>query len=113
VKPRSAKNKGARFQKEVAAYLSELTGIPFEKDGDIDVRTMGNSGTDIILRGKACEKIPFSIECKNVEKLNLWAAWEQANNNSTEEMPALLIVRRNRTKPFVCIDMESFFRRVL
>ena len=39
---------------------------------------MGAGGEDLIMARAAREKFPFSIECKNVEKLNVWEAYEQA-----------------------------------
>ena len=36
---------------------------------------MGESGEDIKMARAAREKFPFSIECKNVEKLNVWEAY--------------------------------------
>ncbi len=110
MKPRSCKNKGLRFQREVAEYLSKVTGIPFKKDGDIDIRPMSQAGTDIILRGVAKSRIPYQIECKNQEKLNVWSAVEQAKSYGDDW---LLVVRRNHTKPFVVMDMEKFFKRLI
>ena len=74
MKSRSGKNKGKRFQNWIAQQISDLLGIPCEKDGDIESRQMGMSGVDIILRGKAAELFPYSIEAKNQETFSL-PAW--------------------------------------
>lgn len=55
----------------------------------------------------AREKFPFSLECKNVEKLNVWEAYSQAVENSGNNEP-LLIMKKNRKKPLVVVDAEYF-----
>ena len=43
---------------------------------------MGASGEDLIMDPEpAREKFAYSIECKNVEKLNVWDAYKQAEAN--------------------------------
>ena len=39
---------------------------------------MGDSGEDILLSPAARKLFPFSVECKNQEKLNIWSSLEQA-----------------------------------
>lgn len=63
ISSRSCKNKGAKFQKEIAACISELINIPFGKDECIASRQMGGTGTDIILVGPAKKLFPWSVEC--------------------------------------------------
>ena len=69
---------------------------------------MGAQGTDIQLSAAARARIPFAIECKNVEKINLWAAWAQAAANTPAELEPLLVVARNRTEPLVVMRFEDF-----
>lgn len=57
----------------------------------------------------AREKFPLSIECKNVEKLNVWQAYDQACENSGEYEP-VLIMKKNRKKPLVVVDAEYFIK---
>jgi hypothetical protein len=108
--PRSAKNKGARWQKKVAQYVSDLTGVPVEKDGDIEPRQMGQSGSDIIIRGRARELFPYGVECKNVEKLSIWNALDQANENCREGERPLMFFTRNRTNEYVAMEVETFMK---
>ncbi len=68
---------------------------------------MGVSGEDIQLSPKARGIIPWAIECKNVEKLNLWSAWKQAEANAKGHQP-LLFVKRNHQKPLVVMDAKYF-----
>ena len=73
---------------------------------------MGAGGEDIIMARAAREKFPFSIECKNVEKLNVYDAYEQAAANCGAYEP-LLIMKKNRKKALVVMDAEEFIKLFL
>lgn len=107
IKPRSRKNKGARFQKYVAQKLSDLLGVPLEKDGDLDTRLMGDSGSDIILRGEAKKFYFDGIECKNQERLQIWQALEQAAEYGKRP---LLFFKRNHSKTYVVMEDKDFYK---
>ena len=64
---------------------------------DIESRSMGAGGEDLIMSRAAREKFPFSIECKNQEKMNVWSAMEQARANSGDYVP-LVIIKKNKRK---------------
>ena len=57
----------------------------------------------------ARQKFPFSIECKNQEKLIVWDAYQQAVENSGDYEP-ILIMKKNGKKPLVVLDAETFIR---
>ena len=57
----------------------------------------------------ARERFPYSIECKNQEKINLWEAYKQACDNSGKYEP-IVVLKRNNHKPLVIIDAESFVK---
>ena len=78
---------------------------------DIESRSMGAGGEDLIMARDARRKFPFSIECKNVEKLNVWNAYEQATANSGDNEP-ILFMKKNRKKPLVVVDAEWFIKNV-
>ncbi len=78
---------------------------------DIESRSMGAGGEDLIMARDARRKFPFSIECKNVEKLNVWNAYEQATANSGNNEP-ILFMKKNRKKPLVVVDAEWFIKNV-
>ena len=59
----------------------------------------------------ARQKFPFSVECKNQEKLNVWDAYEQAQANSNGYEP-IVVMKRNHKKPLVVIDAEYFISMV-
>lgn len=106
MKTSSAKAKGRRFQQWVAQQIGLVLDIPVEKDGDIESRPMGQSGSDIILRGEARKRFPYGVECKNVESLSIWAALKQAEEYGFP----LLFFTRNRTNRYVAMRAEEFFR---
>ena len=54
------------------------------------------------------EEIPFSIECKNVERLNVWEAYEQCCANAGDHQPALFM-KKNRKKPLVVVTPNGLF----
>ena len=67
---------------------------------------MGASGEDILLSPAARKLFPFSVECKAQEKLNIWSALEQAEENSSGHTP-LLIFKRNRTKTYAVLEFDK------
>ena len=104
MKTQSAKAKGRRLQQWVRDLLIERLEIHEE---DIESRSMGAGGEDLIMARAAREKFPFSIECKNVEKLNVWEAYKQAKENAGKYVP-IVVMKRNQEKPLIVIDAEEF-----
>ena len=100
----SAKAKGRRLQQWMRSLLIEKLDIHPE---DLESRSMGASGDDVVMARAAREKFPFSIECKNVEKLNVWAAYEQACANAGNYTP-IVVMKKNNHKPLVVIDAVEF-----
>ena len=100
MKPQSAKAKGRLLQKWVRDKLIEMLEVHPE---DIESRSMGAGGEDLIMARAARAKFPHSIECKNVEKLNIWDAYEQASANCGEYEP-LVVIKKNGKKPLAVID---------
>jgi len=106
---KSAKQKARRLQNKIAESISNLLGVPWGKDELVAPREMGQSGVDIRLIGKALVKFPYSVEAKNVERLNFWDAIKQAKTNQITGTDWLLIVKRNNEDPVVVMDYEAFF----
>mgnify|MGYP001187986544 FL=1 len=104
MKPRSAKNKGKRLQNKVRDLILEKFN-QLEPD-DVRSVTMGESGEDILLSPAARKLFPFSTECKNQEKLNIWSSLEQAETNSGNHIP-IVIFKRNRSKTYVALEFEK------
>ncbi len=106
MRPQSAKAKGRRLQQQFRDLLIEELGIHPE---DIESRSMGAGGEDLIMARAAREKFPFSIECKNVEKLNVWEAYKQASENSKDYEP-IVVMKKNNHKALVVLDAEKFVK---
>ena len=104
MKPRSAKNKGKRLQNKVRDLILEKFN-QLEPD-DVRSVTMGDTGEDILLSPAARKLFPFSVECKNQEKLNIWSSLEQSETNSGNHIP-IVIFKRNRSKTFVALEFEK------
>ena len=109
MKTRSAKNKGKRLQNNVRDLLLE-TFSDLEPD-DIRSAIMGETGEDIKLSPAARRLIPYSFECKNQEKLNIWDSLQQAEENSGVYDP-VLIFKRNRSKTYAVVNVEKFIELI-
>ena len=104
MKTQSAKAKGRRLQQWVRDLLIEKLEVHPE---DIESRSMGAGGEDLIMSRSAREKFPYSIECKNQESLNIWKSYEQAQQNSGNYEP-IVVLKRNNVKPLVLVDADYF-----
>ena len=108
MKPSSAKAKGRNLQNWIRKLLIEELDIHEE---DIKTAVMGESGEDIIMARAAREKFPYSIECKNQEKINVYQSYAQACANSGDYEP-LLVMKKNHKKPLVVLDAETFIKLI-
>ena len=106
MKTSSAKAKGRRLQQWFRDLLIEKLEVHSE---DIESRSMGAGGEDLIIARAARKKFPYSIECKNQESVNIWKSYEQAEENSGDYEP-IVVLKRNNTKPLVLIDAECFVK---
>jgi hypothetical protein len=108
MKARSAKHKGRRLQKAVRkAILAHFSDL---EDEDVKVAFRSEPGCDIRLSSLAQGVFPYSVECKNVERLNVWSALSQAHTNAREGTSALLVFSRNRTEPYVALRLSDFLK---
>jgi hypothetical protein len=104
MKTSSAKAKGRRFQQWVRDLLIEDLDIHPE---DIESRSMGAGGEDLIMARAARKKFPMSIECKNQEKVNVWKSYDQAKANCGDYEP-VLFMKKNNSNPLVVVDAKYF-----
>ena len=102
---KSAKAKGRRLQNLTRDLLREAFSS-LEED-DIKSQTMGMPGEDIVLSPAARKIIKYSFECKNKERLDLWKSLEQAEENSEDRSP-VLVIKRNRSKTYAVIELDCF-----
>ena len=103
---RHAKTKGRKLQNYVRDRLRDA--FPQLEEDDIKSQTMGMTGEDIVLSPAARKLIPYSFECKNVERLQFWAAVEQSESNCKKGITPAVIVKKNRKNPYVAIPLNCF-----
>ena len=108
MKTQSRKAKGRRLQNQFMQLLIEKLDIDPE---DIESRSMGAGGEDLIMSRAARNKFPYSVECKNQESLNIWKAWEQANGNKGIYEP-LVVIKKNGVSPLIVVDAENFLEMI-
>ena len=104
MRTQSKKAKGRRLQQWVRDLLIEKLEVHPE---DIESRSIGAGGEDLIMSRSAREKFPYSIECKNQESLNIWKSYEQAQQNCGDYEP-IVVLKRNNVKPLVLVDADYF-----
>ena len=104
--PRYSKAKGRKLQNLLRDKLR--VAFPSLEDDDIKSQTMGMPGEDIVLSPAARRKIPYSFECKNVERFSFWATVEQCEANCKEGISPAIVVKKNRKDPMVAIPLDVF-----
>lgn len=101
MRPSSAKAKGRRLQDWVALMVQFVTGVVPDK------AIMGEKGKDV-----KHPSLPYSIECKNVEKLNVWDAFDQAVENCDDGDTPIVFMRRNRSRVLAVLPAEWVLERL-
>ena len=107
---KASKAKGRRLQNHVRDMLRLV--YPQLHEDDIKSQTMGMTGEDIVLSPAARDLIPYSFECKNVERLQFWATVDQAESNIMEGTYPAIVIKKNRKKPYVAIELEHFLELI-
>lgn len=104
MKCQSAKAKGRRLQQKVAADIVNT----FSDLSPDDVRSvsMGCNGEDVLMSPLAREKVPFSIECKNTERLSIWSAIDQCKGNASSH-PPLVVFKKNHSEMYATLPWKS------
>ena len=82
--------------------------VPYLHEDDIKSQTMGMTGEDIILSPAARKLIPFSFECKNVERLQMWQAIDQCETNKPDYSAPAVVFKKNNKEPYVAIPFSVF-----
>lgn len=103
----SRKNKGRKLQQHVASKILEL--YPELTERDVVSVPMGMAGDDIRLSELGSNLFPFSVECKNQEKLSIWAALDQSSKTNRELTP-LLVFKRNRSDVYCALKFDDFLK---
>ena len=111
MKTSSCKNKARVLQQAVATKILEK----YEDLHVNDVRStpMGVSGVDIQLSEAAASLFPYSVECKNQEKISIWKELQQTESDTKErDLIPLLVFKRNRSKVYCALEFETFLKLI-
>lgn len=111
MKSSSAKAKGRRLQDSVCKQLLEHYDGRLE-EGDIRPAIMGESGEDIKQSPLARKVLPFSIECKNQEKLSIWSALKQAETNCPDGQFPALAFKRNHSDIYFTMKFNDLLKLI-
>lgn len=103
----SSKAKGRAGVLLAVALLRRHLGL---EEADIFVKATSQGGCDVHLSPEARRRFPFSIEVKNAEALNIWAALRQAEQNADPLHPPLLFFKRANSPQFVALQATEFLR---
>ena len=97
----NSQKKGANYERKIANAFGKIYGKLR--------RTPLSGGMEWKGDIQAIENdMPFSIECKKQEKLNIWKALKQAEEDAPDDKIPIVVFARNRTKDYVVIEMDEF-----
>ena len=105
MRPQSCKSKGRRLQQKVANSI--LESFPHLGPDDVVSTSMGAPGEDVRLSPLARTAVPLSIECKCVEKINVWACLEQCERNAPPDTTPCLVFSRNRSPTYAVLPWPT------
>ena len=97
----NSQKKGANYERKIAKAFGKIYGKL--------KRTPLSGGMDWKGDIQAIESdMPFSIECKKQEKLNIWKALKQAEEDCENDKIPIVVFARNRSKDYVVIELSNF-----
>jgi len=109
IKTQSAKNKGRRLQQHLRDRIYYY--FPWLTEGDVESRSMGASGTDLVLSPLARRTIPISFECKKTKKTPSLAELKQAREGAYGNTLAGVVWcphGAGHQKSMIMFDLEDF-----
>lgn len=112
-KARRAKQIGRDGQKEVREILLER--FPVLGQRDITSRPMGSGGEDLMLSEAAYKVLPFDIEVKHAQKVNMIRACQQAAKEGRRDGMPVAIGCYRLEKPkkwYVCLELDDFLNLI-
>ena len=107
MKTQSAKAKGRRLQQWFRDLLIEKLDVHPE---DIESRSMGAGGEDLLFSPAARRCFPYSVECKNNKSNALYKVMDQAISNCPKGATPLAIIKADHKKPLAVVDADHFFK---
>lgn len=110
MKTSSAKSKGRRLCQKVKTMFHFFA--PDLADGDITVTPSGVRGSDVVFSPRAKEKFNLVVECKNTEKIQIWAAIAQSKTHVKNGEIPITVFSKNNEEPYICLRLEDFLKLV-
>lgn len=95
----NSRDKGARYERHIAHRIREC-GYDAERGCQ---HSGGKDSPDVKHNMEG-----IHIECKKVEKLNIWKALEQSAKDAGEGETPIVVFSRNRAKDYVALPFEDF-----
>lgn len=109
-----SRDKGARFEREIANLLSDRYDLPFAR-GIIQTRGGGAEVADVCLQdiNDAKSKFPhidkLHLECKHHKRASISAAWRQAEADcKISGRTPVCITKSDREKPLVTMRLDDW-----
>lgn len=100
-----ARQKGAQFERDMANYLSEHTGIEFKR-GLAQSRGGGGEVADVTT--SATLPKPLHFELKRQKRCNIKGAYHQAQDDSIKEAIRVIVTKEDREDTLVTMELEQW-----
>lgn len=75
---------------------------------DVRSTSMGASGEDVLLSSMAKRRWPYSVECKCLARIAVYAMFDQCLANTTPNTHPLLVVKQNHSEPLAIVTLKHF-----
>lgn len=101
----NAKQKGNRFEREVSKQLNKKFGTNTRRtplSGGMDFKG------DIICTDQRSILFNFSFECKNQERLNIWKALHQCENDCERWKEPVVVFTKNHEDTYAAMRFEDW-----
>ena len=95
MKARGKKQKGSRLERQFARLIRT-------SGADKGAKRMPLSGAFEGLKSDIFTTLPYSFECKNQERIQLWKWWEQTTEQAHYAKAPILVVSGNH-RPILCV----------
>lgn len=99
----NSKQKGNRGEIELLSLL-RAKGLDAVRNDQRYIGGKDNPDIALHASGKA-----YHLEVKRTEKLNIWAAIEQAQRDAEKAIP-VVVFRRNRSPWMVCVSLNDWIK---
>ena len=101
----NSKDKGNRFEREIAKQLSKKFNTKAQRtplSGGMDLRG------DLIVLEQRSILFNVSFECKNQERLNIWKALHQCENDCERGKDPVVVFTKNHENTYAAMRFEDW-----